>query len=108
MVNLQYLYLDRNALTGAVPHEVGSLRALKFLNLSHNELTGSVPSDAIARCKLALRLELQGNRFENTAAAQTKLRSMLPSAHVLVEDPPETPQSTPRVPGSSGSGSLVF
>ena len=42
--NLTNLWLDDNALTGAIPTELGMLSNLTNLRLSENRLTGCVPA----------------------------------------------------------------
>ena len=42
--NLEWLYLDSNALSGEIPAELGSLSDLTELYLNDNDLSGCVPS----------------------------------------------------------------
>ena len=43
LVNLTYLGLFNNDLTGSIPPEIGDLTNLLYLRLSNNSLTGSIP-----------------------------------------------------------------
>ena len=43
-VDLTYLNLDWNQLTGEIPSEIGNLTNLTYLHLGHNQLTGEIPS----------------------------------------------------------------
>ncbi|XP_047324624.1 leucine-rich repeat receptor-like tyrosine-protein kinase PXC3 [Impatiens glandulifera] len=43
LVNLTYLELDGNRLTGSIPPGLGLCRSLALLNLARNELSGSLP-----------------------------------------------------------------
>ncbi len=42
---MRQLSLDKNALTGPIPPELGNLTALEGLSLSHNALTGPIPPE---------------------------------------------------------------
>lgn len=44
LIELTYLELDNNRLTGVIPSELGLCRSLALLNLAHNRLTGSLPA----------------------------------------------------------------
>jgi Leucine-rich repeat (LRR) protein len=56
------LDLSRNGLTGAIPRELGNLRALNLLNLSWNSLSGSIPLSLAALSSLQT-LELSNNQL---------------------------------------------
>jgi len=45
LVNLNYLSLDNNQLTGKIPTEIGQLVNLNYLFLYNNELTGKIPTE---------------------------------------------------------------
>ena len=45
LVNLIYLHLSYNQLTGSIPPEIGNLTNLDELYLYDNQLTGSIPSE---------------------------------------------------------------
>ena len=44
-MNLQYLYLQYNQLTGEIPKEIGKLTQLQKLYLFNNQLTGEIPKE---------------------------------------------------------------
>ena len=44
-MNLQNLWLQQNALTGAIPAELGALMNLQILDLTSNQLTGALPAE---------------------------------------------------------------
>ena len=46
-LSLEFLDLEKNSLTGAVPPSIGILRKLRLLSLNHNEFT-SLPTDLIS------------------------------------------------------------
>ena len=44
LTKLEYLYLDRNQLSGEIPPELGNLTNLSRLYLEENKLSGCAPS----------------------------------------------------------------
>ncbi len=44
MINLTYLFLNDNLLTGSIPFELGNLTSLTALNLDNNSLSGAIPT----------------------------------------------------------------
>ncbi|KAL4376354.1 hypothetical protein GQ457_02G039060 [Hibiscus cannabinus] len=65
-----------NALTGALPPEVGNCKNLNFLDVASNKLHGEIPS-SLANCVMLESLFLQGNSFEGIIPSSfQKLRSL--------------------------------
>ena len=62
MINLTYLNLYSNQLTGEIPIEIGNLTNLTYLDLQMNELTGEIPSEIGSLVNLYL-LHLNENNF---------------------------------------------
>ena len=74
LVNLEWLNLAGNALTGPVPVELGSLVNLEWLNLAGNALTGPVPVELGSLMDLE-RLWLYGNDL--TGSIPSELGSLV-------------------------------
>ena len=59
-----HLNLANNQLTGLIPRELVSTRALRFLDLSGNNLTGEIPAKLGQLNRNGMRvLRLSGNNF---------------------------------------------
>jgi Leucine-rich repeat (LRR) protein len=87
-VQLAYLYLDSNHLTGPVPESLGGLRLLRSLNLSSNRLTGTLPAK-LQDLSLLEVLMLQHNKLHGSidtlfnAATQANLSTVQLSGNQL-------------------------
>ena len=63
---LQYLFLDRNELTGCLPSAVQNLSNLQVLSLSSNSLQGTIPS-TLSSIKSLIQLFINNNQLTGTA-----------------------------------------
>ncbi|XP_047324787.1 putative leucine-rich repeat receptor-like serine/threonine-protein kinase At2g24130 [Impatiens glandulifera] len=64
-INLQYLLLDENMITGSLPSGIVNLTSLLGVNMSSNLLTGSLP-DEISELNLLIELVLSHNLFNGS------------------------------------------
>ena len=92
LTNLQYLYLDDNSLSGAVPHSFSNLMSLQTLLLYNNRLT-SFSFDAPSRLSNLMLIDVSNNwlvgslspsffllpNLQNFAASGNCLQGSLPS-----------------------------
>ena len=62
LINLTYLNLFSNQLTGDIPSEIGNLANLWYLELHGNQLTGQIPSE-IGNLINLIFLHLDGNNL---------------------------------------------
>ncbi|KAL9272745.1 LRR receptor-like serine/threonine-protein kinase GHR1-like protein [Drosera capensis] len=62
-VNIEYLDLSQNRLTGPIPNATSQFLRLNYVNFSHNSLTGNLPSFAIQYPKLSA-LDLSFNQLD--------------------------------------------
>ena len=62
LINLEWLHLFDNNLSGPIPPELGNLANLQWLRLENNGLTGAVPAELGGLAKLR-ELRLDGNRL---------------------------------------------
>ena len=69
LTKLEYLYLYDNALTGPIPAELGKLAKLEYLYLGHNALTGPIPAELGNLAKLEC-LYLDGNALTGPIPAE--------------------------------------
>nr|AHJ61056.1 Hwi1-25L2 [Oryza rufipogon] len=60
--NLIFLGLDRNWFTGSVPQWLGGLKSLQMLDLSYNNFTGFVPS-SLSNLSQLIELNMDSNQF---------------------------------------------
>jgi len=82
-VSLRTLALDRNLLTGPLPHNLNAVRyTLTNLNLSHNKLEGSLDGRTLAALSVLEKLALSHNHF--TGALPESLSSLSTSLEHLV------------------------
>ena len=65
---LQYLRLNDNLLSGAIPPELGNLTNLVVLHLQNNQLTGAMPAAFVNLISLR-DLNLQGNQVTGEVPA---------------------------------------
>jgi len=77
--HLADLDLSKNALTGLIPEELGSLRGLISLNLSHNKLVGTIPpemSGLFILCSLNLSNNFLVGRIDNWIGSLKSLQRL--------------------------------
>jgi len=55
--------MERGALTGTIPSEIGRLSNLIFIDLDFNQLTGSLPTQLFTLVNMT-QLDLNNNRFQ--------------------------------------------
>ncbi|CAM0870901.1 unnamed protein product [Alopecurus aequalis] len=65
LMNLQYLRLYGNKLTGAIPALLGRLRTLANLELQNNALSGTIPA-SLGKITTLQLLRLNGNKLTGT------------------------------------------
>ena len=63
LINLTYLGLSHNELTGSIPSELTQLKNLKSLYLSFNQLTGPMPIGLTSQLTKLEDLSLEGNQL---------------------------------------------
>lgn len=71
-----HIDLSSNALTGAMPTDIGSLVGLKYLYLSKNGVTGSIPSTVENLLQLE-QIDLSIDRFNGTIPSSLRNLSFL-------------------------------
>ncbi|CAO2835275.1 unnamed protein product [Amaranthus hypochondriacus] len=62
LINMVYLELEDNGLTGTVPPALGSCQKLSLLNLAGNDFSGALPTE-LGKLKQLQVLSLQSNKF---------------------------------------------
>ena len=65
---MQFLRLEGNKLTGAIPIELSNLTSLQEMRLNDNQLTGKIPSELVSLSKLR-RLYLSNNQLSGCIPA---------------------------------------
>jgi len=69
---LEQLDLDDNLLTGAIPAEIGGLLQLRYLHIPRNRLTGALPGSLV---NLAALLDDEGlSTFAGTVYSRPRQR----------------------------------
>ena len=74
LVNLTYLNLNHNPMTGSIPSSIGDLTSLNTLYLYSNDLTGAIPS-SIGNLINLTKLSLGGNYL--TGSIPTEIGSLV-------------------------------
>ena len=62
-MDLQYLDLSFNQLTGEIPEDIGKLMNLRWLYLNDNQLTGEIPKDIARELIKLYEFKYHGNRL---------------------------------------------
>eukprot|EP00261_Vitis_vinifera_P036272 XP_019077515.1 PREDICTED: LRR receptor-like serine/threonine-protein kinase GSO1 isoform X2 [Vitis vinifera] len=65
MLDLNYLSLSENQITGTIPDSIGHITSLRVIDFSGNNLTGSIPS-TINNCFSLIVLDLGNNNLSGT------------------------------------------
>ncbi|KAI3460647.1 hypothetical protein Pfo_017310 [Paulownia fortunei] len=81
LVELMYLELDNNSLTGPIPYELGMCKRLALLNLAQNILTGPLPPVLGNLTNLQV-LNLQLNNFVGEIPPQITLLNRLQKLNI--------------------------
>ncbi|KAL7128441.1 hypothetical protein ABFS83_14G317400 [Erythranthe nasuta] len=81
LVELVYLELNDNNLSGEIPFELGMCRKLALLNLGHNRLTGQLPSVFGDLTSLQV-LNLQSNEFIGEIPSRITLLNRLQKLNI--------------------------
>ncbi|EYU23949.1 hypothetical protein MIMGU_mgv1a001849mg [Erythranthe guttata] len=81
LVELVYLELNENNLSGEIPFELGMCRKLALLNLGHNRLTGQLPSVLGDLTSLQV-LNLQSNGFIGEIPSRITLLNRLQKLNI--------------------------
>ncbi|KAL7086307.1 hypothetical protein ACP275_14G331100 [Erythranthe tilingii] len=81
LVELVYLELNDNNLSGEIPFELGMCRKLALLNLGHNRLTGQLPSVLGDLTSLQV-LNLQSNEFIGEIPSRITLLNRLQKLNI--------------------------
>ncbi|KAK4433642.1 Leucine-rich repeat receptor-like tyrosine-protein kinase PXC3 [Sesamum alatum] len=81
LVELMYLELDNNSLTGPVPSELGMCKRLALLNLAQNGLTGLLPPELGNLTNLQV-LNLQFNKFVGEIPPQITMLNRLQKLNI--------------------------
>lgn len=71
---LQALDVSHNAFTGALPQALGSLAGLQVLNASHNQFQGQVPGAVVTGCRSLVAMDLSGNALNGDLPDLSPLR----------------------------------
>jgi Leucine-rich repeat (LRR) protein len=70
MINMTYLSLHDNLLSGVIPPILSKLQNVQVVELNHNQLRGTLPSE-LSSLQLLRRLRVQGNQLVGSAPTLT-------------------------------------
>jgi len=70
LINLTFLYLNRNQLSGEIPAVLGNLTKLQLLWLDNNKLSGSIPPELGKLTNLQFDLNLANNQLSGAIPAE--------------------------------------
>ncbi|KAL6312466.1 hypothetical protein AAG906_021682 [Vitis piasezkii] len=81
MLDLNYLFLSKNQITGTIPDSIGHITSLQVIDFSRNNLTGSIPY-TINNCSSLIVLDLGNNNLSGMIPKSLGQLQWLESLHL--------------------------
>ncbi|WJZ95612.1 hypothetical protein VitviT2T_014368 [Vitis vinifera] len=81
MLDLNYLFLSENQITGTIPDSIGQITSLQIIDFSRNNLTGSIPY-TIGNCSSLIVLDLGNNNLSGMLPKSLGQLQWLESLHL--------------------------